>query len=51
MIFLKFYMKLGGLKCQKLKKPNFSEEFSFLGKIPNIPPKEGFVAFAKNSIH
>ena len=38
-IFLKFYMKLEGLKGQKLMEPNFSEKFSFWGKSPKIPIK------------
>ena len=31
-VLLKFYMKLMGLKVQKLTQPNFSEKFSFFGK-------------------
>ena len=38
-IFLKFYMKLEGVKCQKLTNPNFSEKFSFWGKNQKAPPK------------
>ena len=49
-IFLKFYMKLEGLKDQKLTEPNFSEKFLFWGKSLKIPPKLDFLALAKNLI-
>ena len=43
-IFLKFYVKLEGLNCQKLTKPNFSVKFSFREKNSS---KIGFFGFCQ----
>ena len=46
-IFLKFYVKLEGTKCQKLTYPNFSEKILILRKKPKNSSKIGvFLTFA-----
>ena len=50
-IFLKFYIKLDSLECQKSMKPDFSEKNYFRGKSPKSPPKYVFLYSAKNSFH
>ena len=51
MIFLKFHMKLEGLKGQKLTGPNISKKFAFWRKNLQIAAKQGFLAFARNIIY
>ena len=51
MIFLKFHMKLEGLKGQKLTGPNISKKFAFWRKNLQIAAKQGFLAFTINIIY
>ena len=48
--FLKFYIKLEGLKSRKLTELKFSKKFLRWGKSPNFL-ENVFLAFAKNLIH
>ena len=42
MIFLKYYIKLEGLKSQKLAKPHFLEDSHFSEKAREFLQKKGF---------
>ena len=46
-IFLKFHMKLEGLKDQKLAKLNFTGKFLFWGKSPQNSSKIRFLDFCQ----
>ena len=45
------FWNLHEVKGQKLKTMSFAEQFSFWGKSPKVPPKHGFLTFAKNLTH
>ena len=47
-IFLKYYIKLEGLKSQKLAKPHFLEDSHFSEKAQKFLQKKGFFGFWKN---
>ena len=49
-IFLKFYVRLEGLKGQKMMKLNFSEKMSFWGKSLKCL-QLGFLVSVENLIH